>query len=88
MRRVIQVITTALPVAILAACASPTAPFQAACITGKVPTASCERPNRDYVNPLGDYVNPLGDYVNPLGDYVNPLGDYVNPLGNIVTPGA
>jgi hypothetical protein len=61
---------TVIPIAALAACASPMAPAQAdtACMAGKVPYATCV--NRDYVNPLGDYVNPLGDYVNPLGNVV------------------
>jgi hypothetical protein len=66
MRRVIRLVSTVLPVAALAACASPTAPEEPkACLAGKVPYATCVNP--DYVNPLGDYVNPLGDYVNPLG---------------------
>ena len=70
MRRVIRVTMTVIPVAALAACASPMAPAAAdtSCMAGKVPYATCV--NRDYVNPLGDYVNPLGDYVNPLGNVV------------------
>jgi len=69
MRRVVQVITTLLPAALLAACASPTAPAQASCDTGKVPYASCEnKADRDYINPLADYINPLADYINPLAN--------------------
>jgi hypothetical protein len=63
MRRVVQVITTLLPAAYLAACASPTAPSQAPCLSGKVPYASCTnqvKPNNDYINPMGDYINPMG----------------------------
>lgn len=68
MRRVLRVLSTIIPVAALAACASPTAPSPEAapCLAGKVPYANCV--NRDYINPLGDYINPLGDYINPLGN--------------------
>jgi hypothetical protein len=67
MRRLLRVVTTLIPVAALAACASPTAPTAEStpCLAGKVPYATCV--NKDFVNPLGDFVNPLGDFVNPLG---------------------
>jgi len=75
MRRLLRVATSLIPVAALAACASPMAPAPAStqCLSGKVPYATCVNP--DYVNPLGDYVNPLGDYVNPLGSVVVRPGD-------------
>ena len=60
MRPAVRVITAVLPVAILAACASPTSPSESPCLSGKVPYATCQNPNGDYVNPMGDYVNPMG----------------------------
>ncbi|HEX9562967.1 MAG TPA: hypothetical protein VF981_03320 [Gemmatimonadaceae bacterium] len=64
MRRAVQVLTVVLPAAFLAACASPTAPSQAQCASGKVPYASCD----NQVKPNGDYINPLADYINPLAN--------------------
>ena len=67
MRRVLRLVSIVIPIAALAACASPTAPdASASCaIPGRTNTGTCV--NRDFVNPLGDFVNPLGDFVNPLG---------------------
>ena len=61
MRRVLLVVSTIIPVAALAACASPTGPAPAfeSCRSGKIPYGSCA--NGDFINPLGDFINPLGD---------------------------
>lgn len=62
MRRFLLVVGTFIPVAALAACASPTAPSgesERCLVGGKVPYAGCS--SRDVVNPWGDVVNPWGD---------------------------
>ena len=62
MRRFLLVLGTFIPVATLAACASPTAPSvesERCLVGGKVPYASCS--NKDLINPWGDLINPWGD---------------------------
>ena len=75
MRRVLKNTLMLLPAAILAACASPMSPEQAACVPAS--QGACE------AKPTGDYINPLADYTNPLADYTNPLarGDTTNNNG-------
>lgn len=68
MRRFLLVAGTIIPVSMLAACASPTAPSEqnARCLAGKVPYAACA--NSDYINPWADYINPWADDTTKKGD--------------------
>jgi hypothetical protein len=67
MRRFLLVVGTIIPVSVLAACMSPTAPSNesAQCLAGKVPYAACA--NGEYVNPWADYTNPWGDDTTKKG---------------------
>lgn len=67
MRRFLLVVGTIIPVSVLAACTSPTAPSNESekCLAGKIPYAACA--NGDYTNPWGDYTNPWGDDTTKKG---------------------